>query len=234
MAGISAGLSQSNQVAELDIDQAQGASLSGASAPEPGADAAFLEARARGLSLGDYKLRNPLEGLAAEPTVRVPFMGEVESWRVVATVWDPRQVADVVSRAGRIPLPTVGFYVDFTLVHPGLSGGGGSWGVNSQLLLTDPKDPLFWRYGPTGKASLGLQIGISLQFNIGLGYGSWRGPFDGCAGGLGLLSAGGYRSANWDGWNSGPGYRGLSVGVGPGLGRGGAACTQTDYQPLFP
>jgi hypothetical protein len=89
---------------------------------------------------------------------------------------------------------------------------------------------LFFYYTPANAVSGGVMLGGDVGLNLSHGRGSWSGPFNNAAGGLGLVGASVFATPGWMG--SGAGYAGFSLGLGAGLPIGGAQY-QTNYVPIF-
>jgi RHS repeat-associated protein len=130
--------------------------------------------------------------------------------------------------------PTAGAQAEFTFIcchrHDPSSGIGGVFGINLQLNLDGLHDSgIFFYYTPAAANPQGLMLGADLGFNMAYGKGSWSGLFDNWAASADYFSGSVFRSPGWSG--SGPGYAGVSLGVGAGFPLG-AAKYQTNYVPV--
>ncbi len=122
----------------------------------------------------------------------------------------------------------VGLSGELSFVQPLTSGGGGAVGVNLQYLSEGPDEgPGLFTYTPGKDGTVGVNIGVSLQFNVTWGNGGWTGLFENLALGVNKFGAGYFQSPCAD--KTGEGWQGVSVGVGVGPSPVTAAEYTTDY-----
>jgi RHS repeat-associated protein len=120
-----------------------------------------------------------------------------------------------------------GVSVEFDVVAPFVSGGGGTVGLNLQY--TSDEGTRLYSYEPGSQASGGLALGGAFQVNAAWGNGGgWTGNFYnlGLSAGPGALTY--FRG---DEVGDGPGWEGIAFGAGGGLPLGLAA-THTNYREI--
>jgi len=127
-------------------------------------------------------------------------------------------------------MPSAGVQVESTVMTSAVAGSGGTAGLNLQLTSYNEGSGLFGYYPTPQVPSNGLMVGGDMGFNLAIGNGSWTGRFDNYNLSIGPLSVSYFITPGWTG--IGPGYTGLSLGLGtwgPPIGYGR---NSTYYVPL--
>lgn len=135
-----------------------------------------------------------------------------------------------LSHTDPLGLWAAGGSIEFTVVAPFLSGGGGTVGLNLQYTSDDGWG--LFVYAPADAPSGGLAAGFAAQANVATGCGPWSGDFKNAEGSFGPVGGGYFESTNMSptdpGW---PGYAGASLGFS--VGPPGVSTTTTIYTPLI-